>query len=174
MIHALYTPSNSIILRFEIQIVEDALIIPINAQNGRLVGNLALNRRTLTQGVRINSIKSCSKVLYNCNAIPLEVNNLVITLGIPAVWRLWEVVYPNVVGLLDPVLKKSQIEFITSVVKQDGALFVVTPHNCRFIRWGTIVAGELAKLRFTRHVTIPSESIVHASSTVLQHAFDHV
>ena len=121
-----------------------------------------------TKGSRVKTRWVENNILYHCANIPYGTNRLLVTLGIPSVWRIWQSGYPCVVGILGKQLDKKHEEFIDRVIGESGSLWVVTSGDKTSIKDGEAMAARLAKIRLTRYVHVADDLPTSPMSEIQQ------
>ena len=115
--------------------------------------------------------RRCSTLLYNSHTIQGERPYLIITLGIPPVWRLWQYGFDDVIGLLFGQINKQQLNFIDSVVHRNGTLWLLSDGTDVAMRICVELRKRLASIRYTQHRYTPYTKLVNSSREQVQKLF---
>lgn len=161
--------SDDVTTRFKVKVHRSGtLLVPVFDRRGKAVNELSIDKHNLSKASAYAQ-KSCA--LYNSDSIPPQREYLLVTFAIPAVWKLWELGFPDVVGLLSATICSSQLDFIRRSVRRTGIVWVITDGTGPALQLGVKVAGKVATVRFTRHVFIKSKEIVACTFQEIQDLF---
>ena len=148
------------------------IAIPLHNQTGELIGYAG---RTLSEipsrvanacysfpesrerhGVLLKFERSL--VLYNANRVSTSRDELIVVTGFDSVWWLHQCGISNVVGIFEQA-SDQQIEFIVSLVKANGRIWIMPNGDKEGASLARVMASQLSASRFTRWINLGSESI---------------
>jgi len=153
------------------------LIVPLFNKSGALVGEVkerVLDHpcTALTLQAKFKSCESsCCNTLYHLDKITAERNWLIVTIGIAAVWKLWDYGFPDIIGVLCFNPSKSVLAQLGQVMSNSGVFWVFTDKDAKSVRCGQRLAALLSNRRFTRHVICTPHSILMSDFEVMQRLF---
>lgn len=154
--------------RFNVEILNTALSIPLCDQTGKPVHNIRMHGNTI---VTENILTDKYDLLYNWDWILLKNRNyLIVTNSIFNVWWLWQIGFPYVVAILNSNISNLTLAYLDSVTIKSGTLWVITDKSPAAIAKGATIAGALSRIRFARHIVL--EQIVGTCHDDIQKHFN--
>lgn len=166
--------SSEVIAHFDLSVKKKIITIPLYNPQAREIGRIRArcrNNSKLLTGEQI--LHKPSRILYNFNGLSRGRDHLIVTFGVLPVWHLWKSGFSDVIGLFGERLDPSLIDSIDSLLSPQCRLWVITAASELALTSGLIIAGQLLRLRPTRHICVPTaaKTLMECSCADIQRLF---